>query len=123
MTKNRSKESRMTNLHGEEDQVLPLELDEDRDEIGLEQARDMGAYEAVESEGVGSEALELLRHHQTLLAHLLLPPPYGQARPRRRRTTRKIAPPSRMRMKMVRESCSEEETPGRRNDGGGGGAR
>ncbi|PON75744.1 LOW QUALITY PROTEIN: hypothetical protein PanWU01x14_040040 [Parasponia andersonii] len=83
MIKNRSKESRMTNLHGEENQVLPLELDEDRDEIGLEQARDMGAYEAVESEGV-SEALELLRHHQTLLAHLLLPPPYRQARARRR---------------------------------------
>ena len=85
----------MTNLHGKENLVLPLELDQNRNEIGLEQARDMGAHEPVESERVGPEPLELLGHDQTLLAYLLLPPPYREARARPRTP--------RLKMKMVRE--------------------
>ncbi|POO01498.1 hypothetical protein TorRG33x02_028050, partial [Trema orientale] len=41
---------------------LHLELDGDRDEVGLEQARDMGVI----LEGVGSDVLQHLGHHQTI---------------------------------------------------------
>lgn len=55
---------------------MSLELGENGEEIRLEQARDMGANEAVESDRVGAEPLELFGHDQTLLAHLLLSSPY-----------------------------------------------
>lgn len=36
---NQSKNQKLMNLHGEENLVVPLELNENRDKIGLEQAR------------------------------------------------------------------------------------
>ena len=70
---------REKDLEGEEDVVLALELGEEGDEVGLEEAGDVGAEEAVQAEGVGAEALQLLRGEKALFAHLLFPPPYRQA--------------------------------------------
>jgi hypothetical protein len=73
-----------TNLHAEEDLFLSLELSENGDKIGLEQAGHVGADEPVEADRVGLEPLELLGHDEALLAHLLLSSPYRQARARGR---------------------------------------
>jgi hypothetical protein len=74
----------MTNLHAEEDLFLSLELGENGDKIGLEQAGHVGPDEPVEADRVGLKPLELFGHDQTLLAHLLLSSPYRQARARGR---------------------------------------
>jgi hypothetical protein len=73
-----------TNLHAEEDLFLSLELGENGDKIGLEQAGHVGPDEPVEADRVGLKPLELFGHDQTLLAHLLLSSPYRQARARGR---------------------------------------
>ena len=52
----------MTNLHAEEDLFLSLELGENGDKIGFEQAGHVGADEPVEADRVGLEPLELLGH-------------------------------------------------------------
>lgn len=74
------KEVKKTNLHREKDLVLSLKLGENSEEIRLEQAGDMGAYEVVKAERLRAEPLELLSHHETFLPHLFLAPPYGETR-------------------------------------------
>jgi len=59
--------------------VLSLELDEDGDEVGLEQAGEAGLDEEVEPDQVRPEPLQLFGHHQPFLPHLLLSPPYRKA--------------------------------------------
>lgn len=47
-------------LHTEENLVLPLKLGKNGDEIGLEEARDVGRDESIETDEFGLETLELL---------------------------------------------------------------
>lgn len=73
-----------TNLHTEEDLVLPLELGDDGDEVGFEQPRNVRLDEPVEPNRVRLQPLELLCHDQAFLPHLLLPPPDREAGARSR---------------------------------------
>ena len=73
-----------TNLHAEKDLILSLELSEHSDEVGLEQAGNVGRDEAVQPDRVGPEPLQLFSDDEAFFAHLFLPPPYRKARPRRR---------------------------------------
>lgn len=62
---------------------MSLKLGENSQKIRLEQPGHVGAYEAIEAEGVRAEPFELLSDNETLLAHLFLAPPYREARARR----------------------------------------